>query len=80
MANAIEYALMAGRSYQTTRGKINWLPDLPIRMAGANFGIATGFGSKSPLPSGNNATLSNDGVIHKFNGSPHAANRISNQR
>ncbi|OFZ68762.1 MAG: hypothetical protein A2V79_10845 [Betaproteobacteria bacterium RBG_16_56_24] len=28
MANAIEYALMAGRAYQTTRGQINWLPDL----------------------------------------------------
>ena len=28
MANAIEYALMAGRVYQTTRGEINWLPDL----------------------------------------------------
>lgn len=28
MADAIEYALMAGRVYQTTRGQINWLPDL----------------------------------------------------
>ena len=28
MANAIECALMAGRAYQTTRGQINWLPDL----------------------------------------------------
>jgi len=28
MANAIEYALMAGRAYQTTRGQTNWLPDL----------------------------------------------------
>ncbi len=28
MANAIEYALMAGRAYQTTRGEINWFPDL----------------------------------------------------
>ncbi len=28
MADAIEYALMAGRAYQTTRGQINWLPDI----------------------------------------------------
>jgi len=28
MADAIEYALMAGRAYQTTREEINWLPDL----------------------------------------------------
>ena len=28
MANAIELALMAGRIYQSTRGEINWLPDL----------------------------------------------------
>ncbi|RFC39108.1 MAG: Ca2+-binding protein, RTX toxin-related [Candidatus Nitrotoga sp. LAW] len=28
MANAIELALMAGRVYQSTRDKINWLPDL----------------------------------------------------
>lgn len=28
MANAIELALMAGRIYQSTRDKINWLPDL----------------------------------------------------
>ncbi|MDH4101514.1 MAG: hypothetical protein OEV28_13195 [Nitrospirota bacterium] len=28
MATATEYALMAGRVYQTTRDKINWLPDL----------------------------------------------------
>lgn len=28
MATEVEYALMAGRVYQSTRGKINWLPDL----------------------------------------------------
>ena len=28
MANAIELTLMAGRIYQSTRDKINWLPDL----------------------------------------------------
>ncbi len=28
MANEIEYALMAGRVYQSTRATINWLPDL----------------------------------------------------
>lgn len=28
MATDIEYALMAGRVYQSTRGMINWLPDL----------------------------------------------------
>lgn len=28
MATTIEYALMAGRIYQSTRGEINWLPDL----------------------------------------------------
>lgn len=28
MATDIEYALMAGRIYQTTRARINWLPDL----------------------------------------------------
>lgn len=28
MATDIEYALMAGRVYQSTRGVINWLPDL----------------------------------------------------
>jgi Ca2+-binding RTX toxin-like protein len=28
MATDIEYALMAGRVYQSTRGQINWLPDL----------------------------------------------------
>jgi Ca2+-binding RTX toxin-like protein len=28
MANEIEYALMAGRAYQSTRGQLNWLPDL----------------------------------------------------
>ncbi len=28
MATDIQYALMAGRVYQSTRGKINWFPDL----------------------------------------------------
>lgn len=28
MATEVEYALMAGRVYQSTRAKINWLPDL----------------------------------------------------
>ncbi len=28
MASEVEYALMAGRSYQSSRATINWLPDL----------------------------------------------------
>lgn len=31
MVTEIEYALMAGRIYQSTREKINWLPDLLSR-------------------------------------------------
>ena len=28
MTTNLEYALMAGRAYQSTRAQINWLPDL----------------------------------------------------
>lgn len=31
MATDIEYALMAGRVYQSTRGQVNWFPDLQSR-------------------------------------------------
>lgn len=31
MATEVEYALMAGRVYQSTRATINWLPDLQSR-------------------------------------------------
>lgn len=39
MATDIEYALMAGRVYQSTRAEINWLPDLQsLQVTGHSLG------------------------------------------
>ena len=50
MANAIELALMAGRIYQSTRDKINWLPDL------SSLGWIERIDKTQSLPSGLEAT------------------------
>ncbi len=50
MATEVEYALMAGRIYQSTRDKINWFPDLLA------FGWTERVDKSQSLPSGFEAT------------------------
>ena len=64
MANAIEYTLMAGRVYQSTRGKINWLPDL------SSLGWIERIDKTQSLPSGFEATYftKGDEIVISFAG------------
>ena len=56
MATEVEYALMAGRIYQSNRGKINWLPDL------LSFGWTERVDKSQSLPSGFEATYFTKGT------------------
>ncbi|MDO8370009.1 MAG: hypothetical protein Q7S71_04810 [Candidatus Nitrotoga sp.] len=64
MANAIEFALMAGRIYQSTRDKINWLPDL------SSLGWIERIDKTQSLPSGLEATYFTKGneIVISFAG------------
>ncbi|WHZ22888.1 MAG: Alkaline phosphatase [Nitrospira sp.] len=64
MATEVEYALMAGRIYQSTRGKINWLPDL------LSFGWTERVDKSQSLPSGFEATYFTKGneIVISFAG------------